>query len=215
MANLQDSLDKLKERIEGSMPAESVAIMHQATKNLEDTGIANGILKKGDKAPKFILKNHKGETVLSSELLKKGPLVITFYRGLWCPYCNKDLAYLNRYKEQFEEKGATMISISPQLPEFNNKIVEQQHLNYDLLSDNGNNIADAFGLRWTVEDPLKSLYDSFGINLPKYNGGESWTLPVPARFIIGQDGIIQYAEFSVDYTKRPNPDELLEVLENI
>ncbi len=212
MNTLQDSLDKLKERIEGSMPAEAVAIMHQSTKDLEDTGIANGILQKGDKAPEFILKNHKGETVLSSELLKKGPLVITFYRGLWCPYCNKDLAYLKRYKEQVEEKGATMLSISPQLTEFNNQIVEQQHLNYDLLSDNGNNIAGAFGLRWTMVDPLKSLYDSFGINLPKYNGDESWTLPVPARFIIGQDSIIQYAEFSVDYTKRPNPDVLLDHL---
>ncbi|MGV6831625.1 MAG: peroxiredoxin-like family protein [bacterium] len=212
MANLQDSLDKLKVRIEGSMPPESVAIMHQATKDLENSGIGNGILKAGDKAPEFILKNHKGETIISSEVLKKGPLVITFYRGLWCPYCNTDLAYLKRYKEQFEENGATILSISPQIGEFNAKIVEQQRLNYDLLSDNGNNIAAAFGLRWTMVDPLKSLYNSFGINLPKYNADESWTLPVPARFIVDTNGVIAYAEHSVDYTKRPNPDVLIEAL---
>ena len=215
MAELQDSLDKLKEKIEGGMPPEAVATMHKATKDLEDSGIAAGILKKGDKAPEFILKNHKGETVVSSELLKKGPLVVTFYRGVWCPYCNKDLAYLKRFKEQFEEKGATIVCISPQLEGFNSQIIEQQKLNYDLLSDQGNNIAGAFGLRWAMVDPLKSLYDSFGINLPKYNGDESWTLPVPARFIIGKDGVIKYAEFSVDYTKRPNPDVLLDYINEL
>jgi peroxiredoxin len=213
MADLQKSLDKLKERIEGNMPPENVAIMHQATKELIDSGIGNRILKKGDKAPEFILKNHNGDTIISSQLLKNGPLVITFYRGLWCPYCNTDLAFLKRYKSQFEEKNATILSISPQIEKHNYKIVEQQRLNYDLLSDNGNNVAAAFGLRWTMVDPLKSLYDSFGINLPNYNGDTSWTLPVPARFIIGKDGFIKYAEFSVDYTKRPNPDVLIEALE--
>ncbi|CAL2101648.1 Peroxiredoxin [Tenacibaculum sp. 190130A14a] len=212
MADLQKSLDKLKLKIEGGMAPESVAIMHQATKDLEASGVVNGILKVGDKAPEFILKNHKGVTIISEELLKKGPILITFYRGLWCPYCNKDLAYLKRFKEQLEAKGVTLLSISPQLEENNNKIVEQQRLNYDLLTDNGNNIASAFGLRWTMIDPLKSLYDSFGINLPKYNGDTSWTLPIPARFIIGENGIIKYAEFSVDYTKRPNPDVLLDIL---
>ncbi|NRB59787.1 MAG: AhpC/TSA family protein [Winogradskyella sp.] len=213
---LQDSLDKLKAKIEGSMPAENVAIMHQTTRDLENSGIGEGILKVGDKAPIFSLPNQEGNLVSSSELLSNGPLVVTFYRGVWCPYCNLDLGNLKRYNSQLEEQNATMLSISPQLPEFNQKIVEQQRLNFDLLSDSKNTIADAFGLRWTMVDPLKSLYnDTFRINLPTYNGDESWTLPVPARFIIGTDGIITYAEYSVDYTKRPNPDVLVDALKAI
>lgn len=212
MTELQQSLDKIKARIEGQMPSEAVATMHQATKDLENSGIAEKILKVGDKAPEFTLKNQNGKDISSTELLKKGALIVTFYRGVWCPYCNTDLAYLKRFKKQFEEKGATMISLSPQIPENNAKIVEQQRLNYDLLSDKGNEVAHQFGLRWTMVDPLKSLYKSFNIDLPTFNGEDSWTLPVPARFIIGQNGIIKYAEFSIDYTKRPNPDVLIDNL---
>lgn len=213
MATLQQSLDKLKERIEGRMPPQNVEIMHQATRNLIDSGIGEGVLKEGDQAPAFELLNQKGESVSSTELLAKGPLVITFYRGIWCPYCNADLAYLKRYQSALSELGATMLSISPQLAVHNQSIVDQQRLNFDLLSDPGNELAAQFGLRWEMVDPLRSLYDDqFRIKLPRYNGDDSWTLPVPARFVIGTEGIIRYAEYSVDYTQRPDPDVLLAVL---
>ena len=213
---LQQSLDKLKERIEGSMPPANVEIMHQATRDLEASGIGAKILKEGDKAPDFTLFNQNNERVSSSEILKTQSLVITFYRGVWCPYCNTDLANLKRYNDQVKELGATMLSISPQTPANNKTIVDRQRLNFDLLSDKGNEVAAQFGLRWEMVDPLRSLYENvFGISLPSFNGEDSWTLPVPARFIIGQDGVIEYAEYSVDYTKRPNPDVLVSKLESI
>ena len=210
---LQDSLDKLKEKIEGRMPSQNVAIMHQATADLKASGIGAQVLKAGEKAPDFKLVNHKGEEVDSKELIEKGPLVITFYRGVWCPYCNTDLAYLKRIKSEIDQAGATLLCVSPQQPEFNQQIVETQKLNFDLLTDPNNEIAAQFGLRWVMVDPLRSLYkNQFRIELPTYNGDDSWSLPVPARFIIDKDGIIGYAEYSVDYTKRPNPDVLLEAL---
>lgn len=210
---LQESLDKIKTRLESSLPQEAVKIMHQATRDLEDSGIGNSILKVGDIAPEFNLKNQDGDLVSSVELLKKGPLVITFYRGIWCPYCNTDLANLKRYTSQLEELNGTIVSISPQVEQYNKQIKDQQRLNFDLLSDPENNVANAFGLRWEMVEPLKSLYnDKFKISLPNYNGDDSWTLPIPARFIIDVNGIIKYAEFSVDYTKRPNPDVLVESL---
>ncbi|KXX70669.1 peroxiredoxin-like family protein [Flammeovirga sp. SJP92] len=213
---LQESLSRLKEKIEGGMPPEFVKIMHQATRDLEASGIGDGILKAGDEAPAFSLPNHNGEMVSSEELLQKGPLVITFYRGVWCPYCNTDLAFLKRFKKQFDEMGVNMVSISPQTVANNLKIVEQQRLNFDLLRDTENTTAGQFGLKWEMVDPLKSLYrDTFKIKLDEYNGDDSWTLPVPARFIIGTDGIIKYAEYSVDYTKRPNPDVLIAELEAV
>lgn len=213
---LEDSLAKLKEKIEGSMPPENVAIMHQATKELEVSGIGKGILKVGDKAPEFSLPNQKGKIISSEELLQKGNLVITFYRGVWCPYCNVDLGNLKRYKSQLDAQNATMLSISPQLEKYNNQIIEKQRLNFDLLSDTKNSVAAQFGLRWTMHNPLKSLYnDTFKISLPVYNGDDSWTLPIPARFIIGSNGIIKYVEYSIDYTKRPNPDVLVEALKTL
>ncbi|WP_281615019.1 peroxiredoxin-like family protein [Flammeovirga sp. SubArs3] len=213
---LQKSLDRLKAKIEGGMPEEYVKIMHQATKGLEDSGIGEGILKVGEKAPIFSLPNQEGELVSSEELLKNGPLVLTFYRGVWCPYCNTDLAYLNKFSKEISELKGTIVSISPQIADNNKLIVERQHLNYDLLSDKGNEVAEQFGLRWELQEPLKSLYnDQFNINLPTYNGEDSWSLPVPARFIVNQDGIIVYAEFSVDYTKRPNSDVLIDELKKI
>ncbi|NQZ78722.1 MAG: AhpC/TSA family protein [Ekhidna sp.] len=213
---LQDSLDKLKAKIEGSMPKEFVDIMHSSTKQLEDSGIGEGVLKIGDQAPSFELPNQNGEMVKSEELLKNGLLIITFYRGVWCPYCNTDLGYLKRYEKEVKEIGATMVSISPQKENYNQQIIEQQRLGFDLLSDAHNDVAAAFGLRWEMVDPLRSLYnDSFRISLPEYNGDGSWTLPVPARFIIGQDGIIKYAEYSIDYTKRPNPDVLIDAINQL
>ena len=213
---LQESLDRLKTKIEGSMPPPFVQIMHQATADLEATGIGEGILKAESPAPEFQLPNQNGALVSSKELLKNGPLVVTFYRGMWCPYCNTDLSNLKRYKGQLEELGASMLSISPQLPEFNKQITERHRLNFDLLTDSGNEVAAKFGLKWEMVDPLKALYrDNFGIKLPDFNGENSWTLPVPARFIIGTDGIIKYAEYAVDYTKRPNPDVVVEALQSL
>lgn len=213
---LQESLDKLKARLESRLPEQALAIMHEATRDLENSGIGNGILKVGDQAPEFNLKNQDDLWVSSAEVLKKGPLVLTFYRGVWCPYCNTDLANLKRYTAPIKELNGTLLSLSPQLTSYSKQIIDRQKLNFDLLTDTGNNVANAFGLRWEMVDPLKTLYkDSFKISLPSYNGDDSWTLPVPARFIVGVDGIIRYAEFSVDYTKRPNPDVLVKALQTL
>ncbi|WKK86248.2 peroxiredoxin-like family protein [Marivirga arenosa] len=212
---LQERLDKIKVKIESSLPQETVAIMHQGNADLEATGISNNVLKVGDLAPTFNLKNQNDELVSSKELLKSGSIVLTFYRGVWCPYCNTDIANLNQYTDEMNGLNATMLGISPQLPIYNQKIISQEHLNFDLLTDNHNSIAEAFGLRWEMKGALKSVYkDKFKINLADYNGDDSWTLPVPVRFIIGADGLIKYAEHSVDYTKRPDPTQLIHALKN-
>lgn len=211
--DFQEVLDELKAKIEGSMPSEYVAIMHRATADLEASGISEGVLKEGDKAPSFQLPNGDGKEISSATLLKEGPLAITFYRGIWCPYCNKDLSNLNHYTSQMKELGASMVGISPQSIQHNKKTGNQQKLTFDVLSDAGNEVAAQFGLRWTMVDPLKSLYrDNFRIQLPDYNGDDSWTLPIPARFVIDRDGTVLYAEHSVDYTRRPNPDALIDAL---
>lgn len=212
----QDRLVNLKEKIESGLPDEAIHIMHNATKALEETGIEAAILKVGEKAPEFSLPDQNGQLVSSKELYQKGPIIITFYRGVWCPYCNLDLSNLKRYMNEFEAVNATLLSISPQIEKYNAQIVERQRLPFNLLSDLGNEVAEKFGLRWTMVDPLRSLYDNqFKINLPIYNGENSWTLPMPARFLIDTEGIVRYAEAKADYTNRPNPDELIAVLKSI
>jgi len=208
-----ERLLNLKQKIESGLPQEAINIMHGATKTLQESDIEAAILKVGEKAPEFSLPDQNGNSINSTDLLKKGPIILTFYRGVWCPYCNLDLGNLKRYMNDFEAGNATLLSISPQIAEHNAQIIERQRLPFDLLSDLGNEVAAKLGLRWEMVDPLKSLYnDQFQISLPKYNGEDSWTLPMPARYLIDTEGIVRYAEAKADYTNRPNPDALIEVL---
>ena len=209
----QERLAHLKQRIEGGMTQAYLDIMHGATAELAASGIEEKVLKVGSVMPAFSLPDENGQTVNSSELMAKGPLVITFYRGLWCPYCNADLANLKHIVPTVEKAGGTMVAISPELPEYSREIISKQRLPFSILSDAGNEIAAKFGLRFSLPEDLKVLYrDTFNIDLEKCSGDPSWTIPMPARFLVDSDGIIRYAESSADYTQRPDPDDLIEVL---
>ncbi|MGB0523900.1 MAG: peroxiredoxin-like family protein [Flammeovirgaceae bacterium] len=214
--DFQQQLAKIKHRIEDNMPPAYLDIMHQATKELQQSGIQDRVLKVGEQAPDFALLNQDGKTVSSKDLLGKGALVVTFYRGVWCPYCNADLANLKKYVSTFEGLNATLVGISPELPQYLQKIITTQRLNFDILHDDRNGLANQFGLKFFYSDALKGLYrDKFNINLEVQQGNDEWALPMPARFVIDQAGIIQYAESEPDYRNRPNPDELVSVLESL
>ncbi len=214
--DFQKRLESIKDRIEGNMPPAYLKIMHQATHDLEQSGIQEKVLRVGQKAPAFELINQEGATISSTDLLSKGKLVLTFYRGVWCPYCNADLANLKKYASEIEQSGATLLSISPELPQFLKKIIAMQKLNFDILHDDKNTLADQFGLKFYYPEDLKELYrDKFNINLEVQQGNDEWALPMPARFIIDQEGMIRYAESKPDYRQRPNPDELMDILKSI
>ena len=169
----QEKLAKLKDRIEGKMPAAYLDIMHNATHDLEQSGILEKVLKLGQKAPVFNLKNQDGQLVSSEEILSKGALVLTFYRGIWCPYCNADLANLKKYVPEMEAAGATLVGISPELPQFLQKIISMQKLNFDILHDDSNNLAAQFGLKFHYPQDLKELYrDKFKIDLATQQGND-------------------------------------------
>lgn len=216
MLSFAEKLEKLKDKIEGRMPEAYLNIMHKATAELEASGIQEKVLKVGQEAPNFKLKNQNEEWVNSSELLKDGPLVLSFYRGIWCPYCNLDLANLNKYLEEIKSLDAQLIALSPETPIYLQQTVNRQKLNYDLLHDYENQTAANFGLKFQLPEDLKLLYrDQFKIDLESHQNSTAWTLPMPARFIIDQNGIIQYAESHPDYRLRPAPDAILEILKNI
>jgi peroxiredoxin len=215
--SLQARLDAFKADFEAgkppyNVPPSVVETMHRATAELIASGAAQRALKAGDTAPSFVLKDADGKTVSSAEMLARGPLVVSFYRGVWCPYCNMELQALQETLPSFRELGAGLVAISPQNAVNSRKSVRTNRLDFPILSDPGNETAAAFGLRFALPDYLVELYKSRKNDLPAFNGDPSWTLPMPGRFVIGQDGVIRYAEVNPDYTRRPDPSELLPTL---
>lgn len=212
----QNKLQQLAEKIEGSMPAENVRIMHKATDELRQSGIQEKVLKVGDTFPAFELQNQDGKVVRSEDLLAEGSLVLTFYRGVWCPYCNVDLLNLKKYVSEVKALGGQLLAISPELPLYLGQVRERQRLNFDLLHDQDNNVAAAAGLKFRLPPALKALYhDKFKIDLEAHQGNDEWALPMPARFLVDREGIIRYAESNPDYRFRPDPDALLAVLKSL
>jgi peroxiredoxin len=215
--SLQDKLDAFKADFKAGKapyfaPPEIHPVMERATAELIASGQAERALRAGDKAPVFTLDDPNGTPVSSEELLAKGPLVISFYRGVWCPYCNLELQALQEALPSFEELGASLVAISPQNAVNSRKSVRTNQLGFPILSDTHNDVAAAFGLRFALPDYLVELYKNLKNDLPAFNGDPSWTLPMPARYVIGQDGTILYSEVNPDYTHRPEPADMLPAL---
>jgi len=183
---------------------------------LRESGALDKVLKKGDHAPEFNLKNQNGEIISSSELLKQGPLVVSFYRGSWCPYCVEEIKSLNLFYSEFQENGADLVVLSPQSFARTEKQAEELHLKYNLLVDNDNKTGKAFGLVYEFTQYLKDLYmERFKNNIQEINEGSAWELPIPARFVIGQDGKILDVSVDPDYRFRPEPSATLSLIKNL
>ena len=217
---LQDRLDAMREDFEsGRFPLVptpgQLETMQRSTQYLVESGQAEKALKAGDTAPGFTLEDADGNSVSSQALLARGPLIATFYRGVWCPYCNYDLQALEEIRPEIEARGARLVAISPQTPANSRKSQRDNKLGFPILSDAGTAVAAAFGLRFALPDDLIEVYRQFGNDLPKVNNDPAWVLPMPARYVIGTDGVIAYAEVNPDYTRRPDPSDLLPVLDHL
>ena len=214
--SLQDRLDAFKTDFESNKALpEIVVVMRRATQELIDSGQADRALKAGARAPEFSLPDAKGKLVHSADLLSRGPLVLTFYRGIWCPYCNMDLQAIEEAADQIRALGASLVAVSPQTAPNRRKSERENALSFAILSDHGNALAHSFGLRYRLPDDLIAVYKGYGNDLAVGNGEPSWTLPMPARYVIKTDGVIAYAEVNPDYTKRPDPSELMPVLRRL
>lgn len=213
---LQDQLDALKHDFETNIaPPAVVEAIHRSTDDLIASGQAERALKAGDRAPDFSLTDAEGNAVSLAELLAKGPLVLTFYRGVWCPYCNLDLKALEAASGEIRARGASLAAVSQQTAPNSRKAQRVEGLGFPILADPGGQVGDAFGLRFQIPEYLKAIYLQLRVDLAVINGEASWTLPMPARYVIGTDGVIAYAEVNPDYTRRPDPSELLPVLDRL
>ena len=216
--SLQDRLNAFKADFEAgkppyNVPPSVIEIMHRATDELIASGQAGHAKHAGDQAPAFTLTDPDGNPVSSASLLAQGPLVVSFYRGVWCPYCNMELQAIQAALPEIKARGANVVAISPQTAPNSRKSVRQNSISFPILSDAKGEGAAAFGLRFQLQDYLVELYKNLKNDLPSFNGDPSWTLPMPARFVIRPDGVIAYAEINPDYTQRPDPSELFPVLD--
>jgi serine/threonine protein kinase len=172
-------------------------------------------LKVGQKAPRFALANSEGVMKSSETLCSMGPLILHFYRGVWWPFCTAELEALDQISPDLAALGASLVVVSPQLPEYSRGLRKDKCLTFDLLSDPGNQVADAFGVRFALPEKERSNYRNVGLDLAVFNGDDSWTLPLPARFVMDQEGIIRDAVIQTDITVRPDPRTALEIVHSL
>jgi len=213
---LETRLKKHRDFWGAKLTAAENETMERHIEFLRGSGALNKVLKKGDQAPEFNLQNQNSEIISSVELLKKGPLVVSFYRGSWCPYCVEEIKALNTFYPQFQENKADLVVLSPQSLERTQKQANELHLKYSLLVDDDNKTGKAFGLVYEFPQYLKDLYQGrFNNNIQQINGGSAWELPIPARFVIGQDGKILDVFVDPDYRFRPEPIATANLIKNL
>lgn len=210
--SLREIFAERKQLIAQYVPPETRAIHARVVEELKQAGIADRALAAGTKAPAFELKDHDGQLVSSQTLLRAGRLVLCFFRGRWDPFCCGQLEAMNAVLPKIEQAQASLVAISPQTVQQSFFMVDQHKFRFQLLNDTGNQVARQFGLVYRVPDEQQAVYRRAFVNLPFANGDESWELPIPATYILDRDGTLLYASANPDYTERPEPTEILNLL---
>jgi peroxiredoxin len=214
MQDLQAQLDAITANTRTLVQPERLAIGEDAIRDLHATGIEQRILAFGAQAPEFTLPDAlTGKAVRSADLLALGPLVLTFFRGRWCPYDMTELEAWQQLYPELRARGAMLAAVSPQLPRQNDFTVQRHNLTFPVLSDSGAEVAAQFGLVHTVPPAMQRHYRSILVNIPFINGDESWLIPLPATYVIAPDGKVVFAEAHADHRVRPNPQDVLAAVE--
>jgi peroxiredoxin len=195
------------------IPEEVREIMNRAGRQLADSGQATAALAVGAVAPDFTLPSATGGAVHLGELLAAGPVVLTFYRGAWCPYCNLTLRALQQHHDQITTRGARLVAVSPQIPDESLTLADKHALAFEVLSDVGSQVARQYGLAFDLPGDLAAVYDKLGVDLQRVNGGHPRTLPLPATYVIAPDGVVGWSFVNTDYTLRAEPADILAALD--
>lgn len=213
--SLNDELRTFREGVKAQLPPEIFGLLEQGTEQLRNAGVGAKALREGASAPDFTLPDVSGKPLSLSSLLKQGPVVLLFYRGAWCPYCNLEIRAYQAVLTRIRSAGANLVAVSPQLPDGSLSMQEKHSLEFPVLSDVGSIVAKAYGIAFDLPEALHEIHRSFGADLPTINGKGDWVLPIPATYVIAPDGRIIRAHADVDYTVRMEPQEVLDTLERM
>jgi peroxiredoxin len=212
---LSDQLNSLTTDVFANASSEYAAAVEATRKVVQDSGILHSALRAGQIFPSFSLPDANGSIVSASELLKGGPLVVAFYRGGWCSFCNLELNALQLALPEIKAQGGSLVAISPQTPEQSAETARRSQLSFHLLIDRQNLFARELGLVYRLPAAMQIELQKSGLLLPIINGDDSWELPIPATYLVGQDGVIVDAFLDADFFHRKDPQELVEELREL
>lgn len=213
--SLADQLEALKAGITKAVPLEVSMVLDDELRKLVESSIAQRAIQIGQKAPDFSLPDTHGMMVNLMAFLSKGPVVLTFYRGGWCPFCDLQLRTYEDVLPEIHALGAEILAVSPQTRDYAALDVEKKHLTFPVLTDVGNVVASQYGLVFKLSDPLRKLQEGFNNPLPKFNGDDSWELPMPGTFVLDRGGIVRLQQINPNYMKRLEPSAILEALRHL
>lgn len=207
--------ERLEEQASKARP-DVIERIKRAQAEVEEAAVAPG-LEVGEKAPDFSLPDAKGRTVSLYERLRDGPVVLSFYRGEWCPYCNIELRALQEALPEIRQRHGSLVAVSPQAPDHSLSVTEKQNLEFDVLSDADQKAIEEYGVRYRVPEEVQQInLDIMKKDVSQQNADGTWNLPVPATYVIDTDGIVRARHVSTNYmTSRMEPSEIIEALERI
>jgi len=211
---LGPKLDSMKTRFESRAPKDRINLYQGAIDDLRESGILEHALNIGDTVPDFVLPDAVGDSVSLHSYLAQGPVLIVWYRGGWCPYCNMTLHTWVDYVPEVTALGAKMLAISPEVPDSSLSTKEKHHIPFAVLSDHGNHVARQFGIVFKLPDNLIEAYNQH-FSLAAYNDDESYELPLAATYVIDTHGVIRYAFLDADYKNRAEPSDVIAALKGV
>lgn len=212
---LQTELDTFRDAWTQRVGPEIATLVARDIDELRKSGLLDRVARPGDRLPALTLPNAAGESVDLRSLAETGPLVITFYRGGWCPYCNLELRGYQQRLAEIRAHGATLVAVSPETPDDTLDTTQKNDLAFPVLSDVEGRLADALGIRFRLSGEIETLYRKFGHDLPTRNGDGVWALPMPATFVVAKGGVIATAFADPDYRRRLDPDAALDALASL
>ena len=208
ISTLKGDLDARRSDWEAKAPEATKIIYNEGVLVVRESGIIPNALQVGDRAIDFLLGNATGEVVQLSKVLEQGPVVLTWYRGGWCPYCNITLSHLQKYLQDFKDAGSSLIALTPELPDNSLSTREKNNLQFEVLSDIDNIVAKKYGIVFKLTEDVASTYKQ-SFDLESYNGNDSNELPLEATYVIDSEGIIHYAFLDAEYRNRAEPGDIL------
>jgi peroxiredoxin len=216
MPSYKEQVQILKNHQKSNAPDEILSVFIQEQQEMIQSEIGKNALQQGSKAPLFTLPNATGNLISLKDALSKSNVVLTFYRGTWCPFCNLQLKMYQDILPQIKSLGASLIAVSPMTPDNSLTFKEKNSLEFEVLSDHGNLVSSQYGIVYTVLRKAIDITLKMGQDTPSvFNGTDKWELPLPATFIINKEGVIVARFLDKDYTKRMEPQEIVDILKRI
>ena len=213
--DLQKELSAVEQMVRDKTPPYVMPTIEASIHAVKESGLESRALQPGESITDFELPNATGVMVKSLELRTRGPLLIVFYRGGWCPFCNLTLQAFQEWHSEIANRGVTLVAISPQTPDHSLTLQEKHSLRFPVLSDSGNKVAQQFGIVFELDRDLRVVQEQFGVGIPSFNGDHSFQLPVPAVFLVSKDGKVLDSFVEVNYMKRLAPETAISWIDKI